>query len=1204
MRNKVVDTRESGMALVFAIGLLALMLAVGLAFVGNALIFRKVALNNSSRTQSRMLALSAANRAAAAVMMYQQQFAAVSAADDFPANFDMIYSYGKYDPETGDSTAAASGKSFSDALLDQSKSESVMRLPEDNSVIAKSFAEWYNTRFKDGNWPGKWVFFHDKTGSGRKIVGRAAWQVVTSSAQILAPVFFRGHLADGSELEPDTAFVPNNARWGRDIDEVFFRDSGTIFADVPTNVDKDDKIVTVDQIVTSVSPSVTPSQKQWLMKWLFADPDENATVRNPTLGLFPETYLYEKSGGKKKYQLMRFNISELTDEVDGKKWYTNYGVTASADPWYARFGIDSSNADKINNAEAIRILTLDSTGYANGYDYDFEITPASDRSGLPFLRRIGDSSENATTFVAGVSEAADGAATITRDIAAWRRQIAANFNDYCDADSIPTSDVGADKWSNDITASYEHPKYTGNEKTPYLYELGFKAGLDKDTSQNVGVAGTITKGSGNDVTMKFAAQLRIAPMLKLANLYDFKGDGFSAYDGSAFMRALVDFGSVYLWYKLQTVAIKNIVLEYTDENGDLQTLNVDVVLTVNRPATGESEANVAGLKNLVLRTGCEAGKLQDSSAGVSGVAFPDSGLKNETGGNPYPVNTDGAWQDTGGNAETALYQVSDLENKIAAGEISMTLDRALLTTPGVKVHNHGTTAAATIPEQNLTLKSVGDLEVHRVLVTGLSFQPRRMVLMAANSTSGKFGVDYVRPFFKPLVWNAASENDFIELTYESRGSGTEYNGVVTGGLRNFDPRQNLNAEDWYGFDPDVSSNWYPGKQTGKGGLLKVVGAVSFTAPTNSELTAVMDVNTSTSGKENTGDANFIPGSGNSAANKDDEGSLTGPAYDGTNRISTAFIRNAPMMSPWEIGAVHRGVRWQTINLKVAGNIGGTGGDFKSTSFEPNGDGSSENDWKRDGTAYQHGDGAILDQIKMTDRLASYGKINVNLLNTAHSEYDAANDKYIAYALFDNLSYGQSLGDFVTQSTRDGSSRKFPGGSSGTPLNAFLDPAVNNMVSSTGRPSGGFLSRAGYLNFDNGGLGDAFGAVSGQNTDAAQEEIIGKTINLLTAGTTSPAVVQVVVVAQSIRDLGGMQVKMTSETDKTKFTDPNGGTVPEIEDGTVALDCSEGRFDMLEHADDSEKNVYFDEITGEVKMLVTMDRDPLTGKLKIRQIDYL
>ena len=134
---------------------------------------------------------------------------------------------------------------------------------------------------------------------------------------------------------------------------------------------------------------------------------------------------------------------------------------------------------------------------------------------------------------------------------------------------------------------------------------------------------------------------------------------------------------------------------------------------------------------------------------------------------------------------------------------------------------------------------------------------------------------------------------------------------------------------------------------------------------------------------------------------------------------------------------------------------------------------------------------------------------------------------------------------------------------------------------------------------------AFGAATvAQDDDAAKEEIIGKTINLLTAGNTSPAVVQVVVIAQSIRDMSGTQVKATSETSKSKFSNPNGGSVSDIEDGVVAEDCALGRFDMYEHADDANKNVYFDEITGEVKMLVTFDRDPLTGRLKLRQIDYL
>ena len=38
--------------------------------------------------------------------------------------------------------------------------------------------------------------------------------------------------------------------------------------------------------------------------------------------------------------------------------------------------------------------------------------------------------------------------------------------------------------------------------------------------------------------------------------------------------------------------------------------------------------------------------------------------------------------------------------------------------------------------------------------------------------------------------------------------------------------------------------------------------------------------------------------------------------------------------------------------------------------------------------------------------------------------------------------------------------------------------------------------------------------------------------------------------------------------------------------------------------DLANNVYYDEITGEVKMRVTFDRNPQTGKIKVRQIEYI
>ena len=49
------------------------------------------------------------------------------------------------------------------------------------------------------------------------------------------------------------------------------------------------------------------------------------------------------------------------------------------------------------------------------------------------------------------------------------------------------------------------------------------------------------------------------------------------------------------------------------------------------------------------------------------------------------------------------------------------------------------------------------------------------------------------------------------------------------------------------------------------------------------------------------------------------------------------------------------------------------------------------------------------------------------------------------------------------------------------------------------------------------------------------------------------------------------------------------------------DTKLNRFDYVK---DGDEFIYFDEITGEVKLLVTFLWDSFTGRLRIRQIEYL
>lgn len=1161
---KYYNRRESGVALVFAIGLLGLMLAVGLAFLGNALIFKKVARNNSSRTQARMLVLSAANRAAASIMVYQQQ--AIDN-DDAPANFDKIYSYGAYD---SDGKSADSGTMITDGLLKKTNSSSKMLLLEDSSLVEKSFAVAYNTRFKKEKsvneaWDGSWVFFYNKkSGNDREIVGRAAWQVVTSSAQILAPVFLRGKV---EKIDPDDAtFRASNHRWGREIDEVYLDENdGTpdFINDKIQAITPDTKINDFESLFSYLKDDT--AVQTWIKTWLipdFTEEDGYGTVAKP-FPIFPEVYVYQKDKKGPKQQLMRFNISE-----------GDYG----SDKWYGRLGI-SADSDK-NSKTAVHKLTLGSLLYLPSKEPQKD-KDIAEKSGLPFLRLIGHAEESGASF-----RSADGGDV---DMMAWRKQIAGNFNDYCDEDSIPTSDVKAEDWLQDLPADYttdfadKIPTFTGNEKTPYLYEFGMNFGIMPAES----AATEIKTTSTGDGSYSLAVRLQALPVLKLANIYDFKPDeAFSAISSDdKFMNGYVDFGKTEVTFAPKALTLKKVKFSFDetiDEVKYSRTATVDVKI---EDANSFKSAFAA---DLTMAPEAEVWKNNDGNVKNVPVPFAKSKLDNQTGTNPYPLfyaknEADTDWQ-------YLKCTVNDINFAVELKDFRTGTGNGL--PEKVKFENFETTGTQNITSlsqlesalkdqlYNITVSNQAeDVVLEKVDLKKVSIKPRRLVLTGKEKNSNnEIGVDFAG-HFEEIKWERAAGADTeISLVPDNDAKRA---GVLIGGGKNYDPRQNLYGADW------MTSN------------VKMVKLADFKNPSLAEIKSAMDIDDAgDSGLVNSGDPKFSPQ--NSSSGSFDKENVAEPAYTGgENRLSTAYIRNAPMMSPWEIGAIHRGLRWQTLNIKKAGNPGNSD-DFSADSFEPkfNAEGSDvDDDWKHAGTKYSDGDGALLEQIKMTDRVDSYGKINVNLIGKNDLDINIVN------ALFNGVVYNQKMGDFIKESTRTAGEFPAVGGNSNEKDVTSDESVFTKMKAASNlRPFG---SRAEFLNFvSSGTLANVFGKVTLADNDAAQEEIIGKTINLLGAETTSPAMVQVVIVAQSIKDRKGVQVRATSETSKGKFTAIDGSTVDDIEDGTVSLECKLGKFDALEHGENDDLNVYFDEITGEVKAMVTFVRDPATGRLFINRIDYL
>jgi hypothetical protein len=344
-----------------------------------------------------------------------------------------------------------------------------------------------------------------------------------------------------------------------------------------------------------------------------------------------------------------------------------------------------------------------------------------------------------------------------------------------------------------------------------------------------------------------------------------------------------------------------------------------------------------------------------------------------------------------------------------------------------------------------------------------------------KSPSGKFmwNVDSARLFYDGTTVESATLNtgkesgpcvDYVEIKSGQKSVDLPLGNVdpEVGGygvntinlhLAVGDPRNNLHIEDW-------NTEGAHGIKIGSGVKNVVMTSWPYGSGTGE-----------TPGEPNVGETSSNSG------DKEQQKICTTPGEvdnTGTERhgiVSTAYIKNAPMQSPWELGCIHRGKAWETINLK-AYNDGAIGGG-----------------------AYADGDANILDQIKMTSDTVSYGKVNIN------SPIQTVHDALV------NISV---TGDYTNSTTVIPDSDKIEAiakeilEKNGTTMNSEIPPKALGQA---------FKNRAQVANVSALGVG--------QTTDAAKEEIIGKFINLTTVRKNY---FTVLILAQSLNKAG----KVTAE----------------------------------------------------------------------------
>jgi hypothetical protein len=273
-------------------------------------------------------------------------------------------------------------------------------------------------------------------------------------------------------------------------------------------------------------------------------------------------------------------------------------------------------------------------------------------------------------------------------------------------------------------------------------------------------------------------------------------------------------------------------------------------------------------------------------------------------------------------------------------------------------------------------------------------------------------------------------------------------------------------------------------------------------------------------------------------------------------LSTAYIRNSVMKSPWEIGAIHRGAKWETINLQK----------YNTAGTASLGIGN-----------YSDGDANILDQIKMTNDTKTYGLVNIKTSN-----------EDVLRALFMGIYVDADYANVDANS---------PSGTviSSTNANSLAAVVKSYIVNNSPKNRAEIVNAAG---FDDGAI------LSSQTKDAQKEALIGKMVNLTRIAKAD--IFKIIVLAQSINDTGGpygtnVKIKKdlnfdkdTTDTisasdvsalEKIGYRNPveseNFSTYPSV---TEETDCQKGKFEAG-----------FDEIVGEQKIVATVKYDSTNSK---------
>ena len=377
------------------------------------------------------------------------------------------------------------------------------------------------------------------------------------------------------------------------------------------------------------------------------------------------------------------------------------------------------------------------------------------------------------------------------------------------------------------------------------------------------------------------------------------------------------------------------------------------------------------------------------------------------------------------------------------------------------------------------------------------------------------------------------------------------------------------------------------------------------------------LSTDTLGAANSGSGITVPtGAAWNAStgwNKDLE-TVTGPA-DG---LSTAYIRHGTMESLWELGAIHRAAPWQTLNFKRPNNSSLTEAQRLTENLKTKG-----------GGAYGEGDFPLLDQVTMqggTDYkpVAQFGRINLNMPAGRNRRFNFhalfLNIPWSAAGKYDLSGTKYTLNDTRTITVEDHLVKYLESAPDGIRL--FRRSDIFRTPETTENNFWNLLEKSPYSGST---MTDSTGEKKELFKDALHEQLICRIIGLTEANTMPDSAV-VVVLAQTIQDLGG-GVKVYKDWNLNKKFDAS-NTISETNSQTKLVGLHAGYYyqEPNKNAGTFKNPGFFteripssikdeieaqygrydngaDRITGETLMQAQLQYDREQGKWKIVQVKY-